>query len=410
MTSELQSRQPGLNWKQTGLFFLAILLFTGAMFYRRADAFTNPQFWAEDGFVFFMEQDNTTKFLGFKNYNGYIHFLPRTVTYLQQLFSIPYEHVPTLYNYSTLFITIIYLCMIWFMLPYKASTKCLMIISAGYLPISAEIYMNLTNIQWFSSIGLVVLIFPINIRTYKHAILITLAVLFAGLTGPFSIILLPLFIIQFIKFRKSMMYAIPFGIAIITGIIQLIFLINHFQYRVQPTIPVPNNHLLLSIYNIIKQLFIPGSTTAPVFKSKHWIPIIVMAATIFFILVINIRQKKSYNLMVLSGIALIIIFTIYANWPYEWLLTPFGIGARYFFIPLLLSTWYIFVQFERKQILNFISMTIIILIFIVNGNRVKSRFIDFQWKKEVQEYYKTGDQVAPTNPIGWFIIFKKRNS
>jgi hypothetical protein len=67
MTLGLPSKNIGSQvWKNNRLFLLAILLFTVALVYRRADAFTNPQFWAEDGMVFFVEQDHHEEFIPFQ--------------------------------------------------------------------------------------------------------------------------------------------------------------------------------------------------------------------------------------------------------------------------------------------------------------------------------------------------------
>lgn len=409
MTLDLHYRQSKINWKEVGLLLLTIVMFTITIFYRRADAFTNPQFWAEDGIVFFMDQDNSSTFLGFKNYNGYIHFLPRTIAFLPHVFSIPYEHIPTLYNYSAYIITIFYLLLAWILLPFKAVTKFLMISSAGIVPISAEIYMNLTNIQWFSCIGLVLLIFPLRIQSLGRSIILSIAVCMAGLTGPFSVILLPLIIVNIVRYRKSALHLFPLIIALITAVIQFIFLLNHFQERVHPDVQIPANHFLLSIYNSVKLVIFPNSIPANIFKLYHCIPALFLIMAILFVVRNGILKKRFDHLMIIAAIILFVLFTVFANWPYEWLLTPFGMGARYFFVPFLLIAWYFFIQLEKQQILRLVPFGLMLTIFSLNFNKVKMRLFDFQWKKEVKEYYETGDQVAFTNPVGWYVIFKKKN-
>jgi hypothetical protein len=46
--------------------------------------------------------------------------------------------------------------------------------------------------------------------------------------------------------------------------------------------------------------------------------------------------------------------------------------------------------------------------FFLHGKWVRSSFVDLNWKKEVQEYKTTGDLIIPINPVGWYVILKKK--
>ncbi len=409
MTLGLPSKNIGSQvWKNNRLFLLAILLFTVALVYRRADAFTNPQFWAEDGMVFFVEQDHHEEFIPFQNYNGYIHFIPRTVSYLAKLTQVPLEWVPTFYNYFTCLIYLIYFYLIWSFIPFQQRTRFFMISVIGFLPIAFEVYMNLTNVQWFSALILILLFFDLKIKEIRSSIGLSFFVLLAGLTGPFSMMFLPILIWKGWKWRTQVFNLIPLIIAVLTGLVQLLFLYNHFQGRLFPNIPVPHNHLWLTFYNAIKQVFLFDHRMIVEFKWKHWFAIVPIILLYLGSFLYSLKRKDETGILLLICIGLNVFFTVKANWPFEWLISPFLGGMRYFFLPFVLILWYIFQTSNQQKILPFIIYLLVIVMFFVHGKWVRSSFVDLNWKKEVQEYKTTGDLIIPINPVGWYVILKKK--
>ena len=62
-------------WRKTVIHSTVLIGVAAALFFRRPDAFLNPQFWAEDGTVFFKSNFyNAPSF--FTPSAGYLHFIP----------------------------------------------------------------------------------------------------------------------------------------------------------------------------------------------------------------------------------------------------------------------------------------------------------------------------------------------
>ncbi|MEO5572479.1 MAG: hypothetical protein ABIT08_07190, partial [Bacteroidia bacterium] len=63
-------------------FFSSLFLSLSAVYFRRPDAFTNPQFWAEEGKYFFADAYHSGFSSLFNTCNGYFQLFPRLVACL----------------------------------------------------------------------------------------------------------------------------------------------------------------------------------------------------------------------------------------------------------------------------------------------------------------------------------------
>src|SRR6266700_4155620 len=71
---------------------------------RKHDSFSNPQLWAEDGAIFFVDADKLSWWGALmKPYEGYLHFLPRVIAGIGQY--LPLVTVPVFYAVSALLTT-----------------------------------------------------------------------------------------------------------------------------------------------------------------------------------------------------------------------------------------------------------------------------------------------------------------
>ena len=62
------------------------------LYARMPDAFSHPQFWAEDGTIFFLDAHSGGWRALLDPYSGYLHLIPRAVAWLAEL--LPYELIP----------------------------------------------------------------------------------------------------------------------------------------------------------------------------------------------------------------------------------------------------------------------------------------------------------------------------
>ena len=166
-----------------GVLALVVLV----LVFRKPHAFFNPQFFVEDGTVFFLDAYELGEASLFKPYNGYLHLVPRLVALGSSYFIL--EVQPILFSYACLLIV---LGLTAYILRSRVDLlrKELYPLALVLIPIGAFVYLHLTNIQWFTCVFLVLIIIQHRPRTWLQGGLDLVIVVLAGLTGPFAIPLL----------------------------------------------------------------------------------------------------------------------------------------------------------------------------------------------------------------------------
>lgn len=196
MATELRAIRP----HPVFIFLVCLLLF----FLKSPDAVLYPQFWAEDGAIFYAQQFGKNWPQLTTPYAGYIHFIPRMIAWL----AIPIKplYVPLFYNVAAIIIDS--LCVVYafkylsFM--YGATAA---LISFFLLPTVGDIYGTMTNIQWFLQFSLVLSVLQPGANSETppapaRMFVISALIIVACLTGPFCVIdcavILSLFVITFL--------------------------------------------------------------------------------------------------------------------------------------------------------------------------------------------------------------------
>ncbi|MBM9590441.1 hypothetical protein JWG41_08300 [Leptospira sp. 201903075] len=91
-----------VTWERETIFYFSNFLISFILLYlHRPDSLNHPQLWAEDGTIFLRDEwvigfPSTI----FKLYSGYIHFVPRLIAFISDLF--PYELIPFVFNASAI--------------------------------------------------------------------------------------------------------------------------------------------------------------------------------------------------------------------------------------------------------------------------------------------------------------------
>ena len=176
---------PGARSVRTLLPILVILPAVLAVIYLRGpDAFLHPNFWAEDGNIFFADWQSLGLASLLHPYNGYLHLAPRLVAALAGAF--PLEQTPLVYLIASQAIALWCAVTIYLAMPERGLLPPLFL--APFLAIGAtEVLSSPTNLQWILALGLIaVLLAPAPRTTVGRANHLAFAVL-AGLSGPFSL-------------------------------------------------------------------------------------------------------------------------------------------------------------------------------------------------------------------------------
>ena len=191
------------------------------IFARRPSAFLNPQFWAEDGKIWYADAYNHgLLFSLITPENGYFQTFSRLVAILSQAF--PLKFGPAIFLTVAVIIQIVTALFI-------ISPRMSQIVPGrgwrlvlGFLflaiPHSWEIHTNVTNSQWHLAL-LACLIIIAEPSVSKVGRIFDISVCFlAAVSGPFCVLLIPVAIIQLL-IRKDSMYAVFSGVFLVAGAI-----------------------------------------------------------------------------------------------------------------------------------------------------------------------------------------------
>ena len=166
---------------------LTILVALLLVFLRRPDSLLTPQFFWEDGVVFFKDCLLDGLSLG-NTYAGYIHLLPRLAAKVFMAF--PYAWQPLLYNLTSYGCTAFVLACI--MSPrLELPVKPLLALAVVLVPHDSVVYANLTHVQFLLSLLLPVLTLYKTPQNWGESLFDIATLLLVGLTGPFTIFFFP---------------------------------------------------------------------------------------------------------------------------------------------------------------------------------------------------------------------------
>lgn len=168
------------------------------LFLHTPDVFINKMLFAEDGVIFFNQAQQYGVSSLLIPYAGYSHLILRLIALVASFF--PVTIIPYIY---LLFVTVLQFSTVFF--TYKIlklqSYKYGLIIALFPLlvPAGCEVYCNLTNLQWPLAF-LTALSVACNWKNINKYLLCTGLFLLA-LTGPFSVILIPVVILRMFVFK-----------------------------------------------------------------------------------------------------------------------------------------------------------------------------------------------------------------
>lgn len=221
----------------------------------RKQAFlAHPQFWAEDGAIFFVRADTHPLHgweLLFEPYQGYLHLVPRIIAALG--YGLPLRSIPEYYQIVGLIAAGL---TAWTLQSPRIRLPGAWVAAFGMalLPHSGEVYLTLCNLQWIGAIALSGLLIAEDASTRNQRVGDSVLLGLIGLTGPFVVLWLPLFAWRTWR-RRSRWSTILLGIAVLCSVIQAPSLLNRPRsedddqpVQIANGIEVASRRLILSTY------------------------------------------------------------------------------------------------------------------------------------------------------------------
>jgi len=382
----------------------------------------NPQFWAEDGKVWYGDAyNNGIAYSLLTPEAGYYQTASRVVAILALV--APLAYGPLIFNLAAIGVKVLIVnflvsTRLAVLIP-SVSWRCLIAFVYLALPHSFETHANLTNVQWHLAFLCFLILVSTNGKTIAWRAFDIAAVLLSALSGPFCVLLTPIAAVKYLLDRKRPTLILTVVFALGT-IIQLSALLTTERPSAQPL----GADFGLGMKIIAGHLFIASilGERGLGFAIRYSLLNDVTATMINlagFGLLIYAFIKSRAELRLLMVFSLMIVGAAMASpaitnevpqWTQMWL--PGG-GVRYWLIPIFcffVVLLYLAKNADHSLVRYTAILTLALSLVGIAGDWKYPRFtdLDFQGHAARFENARPGDEVAiPINP-NWEMRLRKK--
>jgi len=404
---------------------------------RKSDALLNPQFWAEDGTVFFLQQYEEGSLALLQPYAGYLHLVPRLTAWFADVL-LPYSALPFAYNYTSLLLTLLVVASVYSP-RFQADYKPLLALALVVVPHNTEVFLNITNIQWIFFFLLFIVLMKVNpSRDYgaisSQYLLDLLIVVVCGLTGPFLVFLAPFFTWKWLKDRNRYNACILAAVMVV-ALVQLGFLGRHWLEQSTASVPNPAHGRLekellqrqtsetpsmFDTYVTIGSVVLGHRTMGPLFFGENhlrwiWKGRYYLSALYFGFLIALLAASRAGKRTALVpycvGVQFILLLAVMLKFKASPLdLFMFENGPRYFYIPFVLLAWALIALIGSAAAwVRYATRAALFLAVVssLTSHFQGAPFVDYQWSYRCQSI-GVKDVVIPLNPNGWKMTVKAK--
>jgi hypothetical protein len=399
-----------VNWRFYLLICVVAFVILGS---RQPDRILNAQFWAEDGTIFYANAYN----LGCLNslflpYAGYLSIAQRLGASFLQIF--PLAWAPFISNLIALSIQILPVMLVisarFAELIPKLPIRLLLAFIYLTLPNASEIHANLANSQWYLALlaCLVILAKPSPILGWR--IFDLSIILLSALSGPFSILLIPISVIYWRLRRNRWTVFLILGLAIGAVAQGITILVNSGTARHVAALEF-SPFLLIKI--LTGQVFLGALIGEKGYGRFNSLPanysgltVLIAVLGLIVLLYSLLKGPLELRMFIIYGALIFLAALVAPTVPWSLLWQP-GAATRYWFMPILAfvaSLIWVACQ-QRFQWLQIIATLMLVTMSIGIGlDWQHSPLVDFGFKKYVSQFEHSpqGTKMSiPINPAGW---------
>ena len=373
---------------------------------RRPDAWTNPQFWAEDSF-YYSSALLTGGRAFLENRGGYLNTLMRAVAALAG--RLDPAVAPAIFVAAGTLGTLL-VCGL------TLSPRCplpkyggLCALAIVLVPEAHEVLLNLVNVQWVLGAGLILILLSADPTTPGARAFDLAAAAVIGLTGPFCILLLPGFAVRAWQ-RRSRASLVLLAAVAACAAVQLLELRTYgaslyakqgAQVHAELFLPVIGRRVFGSLFM--------GVLLSP--DTDIVISTVVALAGLggFAYLALGPGERRGIRAMLGLAFLLLLGGALYRGRDLLTLFFTPETRARYVYIPQLVVLWLMLTAAAQKGRPQRWCAALLAWGLLVNLPRLREpAFIDFHWR-EYADRIRSGDPVViPVNPNGWLLELPAR--
>jgi len=374
---------------------------------RRAGALSNPQFWGEDAYFF-----QRAYVFGWRSFlepfAGYLHTILRIIAEVAA--AIDPSRAPAIFvacaGAATLYVaarTLSPRCP----LPRFAGACALAVV---LVPDTFEVFLNVVNLQWVLAAGLVLLLLsrdPERGSQWGHDVA---AAALLGLTGPFCVILAPLFAWRAWSRRTR-------ASAVLGAVIFACALVQVYCFCTEPPMPADP----AADKRVAAQLFLPavarriggsillGSLVAR--DTDQYVGTIMGIATLAGVGYMAFRPgalRAERGLLGLAFAAMLLGAFLRTRYTLHEYFQPLA-HARYVFIPQLTAIWLLLMTAGGKGRAARLAGALAALGLLTNIPRYREpAYVDMHWERYAPRIRAGERVVVPVNPPGWVMPLPAR--
>ena len=389
--------------------FVVLLIAVAILFVRKTDSFMHPQFWAEDGAVFFQDQVNQGASAIIKPYAGYLHLVPRLIALVADAFFL-YSTAPAVYNYLSLLVMLVAIFNIYSP-RFIMDNKHLLSLSIVLVPhFSNEVFMNATNVNWILAILLLVVLLKetpdMRFGNVGWQVLFdAVAMVCCGFSGPFILFLTPFFVWRFF-IRKSRYNLCLAAMAVLIAATQAVFLSreNLLVARALQTSAPFDVFCRVAGQRLFGNLFL--GSTLPYDLNPYLLCGCGVLVVVSFVCHAMKCGKRRQIFVFLAFSAMIMLATVLKFKPFLGKLLSPENGSRYFYLSYVMFTWALILCLNKQgkpesRMVGFL-LGAILLSSLTSGFHSQP-FKDFNWDQSSHLIMKNQNVIIPINPSGWCV-------
>jgi hypothetical protein len=387
---------------------------------RRPDAVINPQFWAEDGTIYFSGQLHHPGFaVLFETYKGYLPLIPRLVAAFASWFSAAYT--PLIYNLCALLLAA-FCCSLFSLNHYRYllrsdALRILLCILAAAAFQSDELIGTLACVHIFLTLGLLLILLqpPEIYADTRTTALAVPGALLSGLTEALVVILVPLALWMILR-RRGAARLVP-ATVLLAAILQVSFFLAIGDPYHTPPDRLGEIAAATLIAVIWRAILVPvlGLSVAQSLSSTDFQLILLLTAIGLTVWLIRLWQpspfadgrKIAITLYLLFASVVLAISGRSLAKPFAGPITEWR-GERYFFLGGCLFAYLVALSIDRWLPQKRIQPWLAAALFLpgIWGNFRTVSFTDYHWQAHAVQVdrWQAGNKVAlsiPINPAPW---------
>jgi hypothetical protein len=374
---------------------------------RKPWALHTPQFWAEDGSIFMVQDEQLGLRAFLEPYNGYLHLLPRAIAWIAS-HTADVAWWPAIYNalaYLASVAVFARLASRRVALPAKPGLMLAFVLVVG----TGEALINVTNLQWFVAFFLILHLFLAPPATPVQRASDVAILLFVGLNGPFAAVLCPLYAWRAWRTRhRDDLLAL--GVIGACALIQGSFLLRaglSINSIAEPFRP-------LMFFSILGSRLVTWTLFGPaaVRGGAIWVHAVVGTTAILGLLVWSLRADPRRPIRALIATAFVLLtaacaFRVRADtWQDDNLVN----GDRYFYISRVLLAWLLVLECDAgPRLVAWLARGLClsgVLLHVPHFILPAPR--DYQWAKHCDPIRRGVPANLSTLPEGWWIEYPGR--